>query len=328
MGPKQTSSSENKKEIDEKKHNLPDSSNFHFSNYYKDNNSSYNGLKSFASSESESDSASSKKNNYFEELENVGGVYFGERAGEKGGGTRETGKGTVNLSDRVTTNFFWNEGGNEVFLTGSFSQWTQWFIMKKIKPDEFEITLELQKGVHQFKFVIDNTWKTSKNYEIIKDEKGNVNNVLDNSKYIKSDHIILDYNVYHKEDIFHKCKTKFNKIKSDKQNKSKSSQNIKFSYPNEYCNYVPKISEMNCGAPVLPIFFNHPFKLSSNANEIEPFTKTYLKIFSPPHINIYHFLTYIHTRRNDKSIKVSCVSRVKNKYITIIYYKPLCKSNS
>ncbi len=41
---------------------------------------------------------------------------------------------------KIPTTFEWREGGNIVYITGSFSNWSQWFIMTKIN-NKFEITL-------------------------------------------------------------------------------------------------------------------------------------------------------------------------------------------
>ena len=45
---------------------------------------------------------------------------------------------------KIPTVFEWREGGNIVYITGSFSNWSQWFIMTKIN-NKFEICLVIQK---------------------------------------------------------------------------------------------------------------------------------------------------------------------------------------
>lgn len=42
---------------------------------------------------------------------------------------------------KVSTKFEWKEGGSLVYIVGSFSHWTQWFIMKNTSADYFELTL-------------------------------------------------------------------------------------------------------------------------------------------------------------------------------------------
>lgn len=41
---------------------------------------------------------------------------------------------------KIPTVFEWREGGNIVYITGSFSNWSQWFIMTK-SNNRFEISL-------------------------------------------------------------------------------------------------------------------------------------------------------------------------------------------
>jgi hypothetical protein len=45
---------------------------------------------------------------------------------------------------KVSTNFEWREGGQAVYVTGSFSNWTQWFVMNRNPMTNFfELTLVL-----------------------------------------------------------------------------------------------------------------------------------------------------------------------------------------
>lgn len=41
---------------------------------------------------------------------------------------------------KIPTAFEWKEGGNIVYITGTFSNWSQWFIMTKIN-NKFELNL-------------------------------------------------------------------------------------------------------------------------------------------------------------------------------------------
>lgn len=42
---------------------------------------------------------------------------------------------------KIPTKFEWKDGGNVVYLVGSFSNWTQWFTMKNTGKDYFELIL-------------------------------------------------------------------------------------------------------------------------------------------------------------------------------------------
>ena len=75
--------------------------------------------------------------------------------------------------------FVWNEGGTDVKVTGSFSEWKIQFPMNKdLNTQSFKFELPLDNGTYQYKFIVDNVWKCSKNYPTAQDGSGNVNNVL------------------------------------------------------------------------------------------------------------------------------------------------------
>ena len=79
--------------------------------------------------------------------------------------------------------FIWSEGGNDVKITGTFSDWKVQYQMTKNPKDQiFKLELPLKKEIYQYKFIVDNVWKYSKNYPIIDDGFGNINNILDNTK--------------------------------------------------------------------------------------------------------------------------------------------------
>ena len=67
--------------------------------------------------------------------------------------------------------FQWDEEESEsevVYLTGSFCNWKQFFIMPKI-DDKYSITLPLPKALHKFKFRINEDYKLN-DFVIIKNE--------------------------------------------------------------------------------------------------------------------------------------------------------------
>lgn len=120
---------------------------------------------------------------------------------QKGGDLTDIYNSTVNenletssetLSNKSLYTFLWKEGGNEVKLTGSFSDWKNQFLMKKDPKDNyFKITLPLNNEIYQYKFIIDGQWKCSSNEPTTLDGCGNRNNILDltnpnNQNLIKS----------------------------------------------------------------------------------------------------------------------------------------------
>ena len=78
--------------------------------------------------------------------------------------------------------FEWSFKGNSVYLTGSFCNWKEFFLMKKDENGIFRLILDLNKGFHQYKFKIDNEWKYNINFPIINDN-GFINNYIDTTNW-------------------------------------------------------------------------------------------------------------------------------------------------
>lgn len=89
---------------------------------------------------------------------------------------------------KVPTKFIWRGEGNIVYVTGSFANWKQWFLMTKSNdhPQEFTITLDLLRGTYQYKFIVDKIWKFSTDLPQTRDEDGNINNIINNSEIYMS----------------------------------------------------------------------------------------------------------------------------------------------
>ena len=57
--------------------------------------------------------------------------------------------------NEIETKFEWDEGGNIVYLTGTFCDWKEFYLMKKNNDGKFIYTLPLPRGFYQYKFKID-----------------------------------------------------------------------------------------------------------------------------------------------------------------------------
>jgi hypothetical protein len=84
--------------------------------------------------------------------------------------------------DEIETKFEWDEGGNVVYLTGSFCGWDKFFLMTKNEEGKYSVTLPLPRGFHQYKFKVDDKWTYSKKQPKFEDN-GNVNNFIDTTDY-------------------------------------------------------------------------------------------------------------------------------------------------
>jgi 5'-AMP-activated protein kinase regulatory beta subunit len=73
--------------------------------------------------------------------------------------------------EKIPFKFEWIEGGSEVFIAGTFLD--NWKTFKRLEKNSatgiFEVIIYISKDIHQFKFIIDNIWKCSRNYKIVYD---------------------------------------------------------------------------------------------------------------------------------------------------------------
>jgi hypothetical protein len=72
----------------------------------------------------------------------------------------------------------WSGGGKVVYVTGSFNDWTQ--KVRLVKSDEdFSTILDLERGIHHFKFIVDEEWRCSEELPSAPDEDGHLVNYLE-----------------------------------------------------------------------------------------------------------------------------------------------------
>lgn len=86
--------------------------------------------------------------------------------------------------DCIPVVFTWTHGGQNVFLAASFNGWKDQIPMVR-SGQEFSVVQELPRGVHQYKFIVDDQWRFSPDQPRMQDSQGNLNNVLDISTYQK-----------------------------------------------------------------------------------------------------------------------------------------------
>lgn len=223
-------------------------------------------------------------------------------------------------SNKIPVTFEWEHGGNFVYLTGSFCNWDQFFLMEKNQNGKFTLTLNLNKGFIQYKFKVDNEWKCNENYPTIMDN-GNKNNFIDTTNWEitaeKSDET-----------------TNSNTEESIIQNENKS-RNLTTEFKNSqlhYSKYIPKKNEMSGYAQKIPEEYKSKInldkkesqnKFGKNSSEENIFGENYAYKSIKPfyheqinHLNIKEYKTDI-----NKNNICSIVSRYRLKFTTFVYYK-------
>ena len=220
--------------------------------------------------------------------------------------------------------FTWNEGGNQVKITGSFCDWKIKFDMTKDPNDNiFKCQLPLENKIYQFKFIIDDEWKCSNKYSIKEDNSGNLNNILDLTNYIEK-----------KEET--KKKTSEKKvIKIEKENIKETEINKNKIKRKEsiYSSQYPS-NDSIIPLPLPNKRYYQSFKLDRYSHQNNIGNKKYYEFFqkysfsdetsSKPifllgHINLNHLIS----SKNKKIINIkNCMSfRFREKACTFIYYK-------
>ena len=248
-------------------------------------------------------------------------------------------------NNRTSYTFIWDEMGNDVKITGSFSDWKIMYPMSKDSKDNlFKCQLSLNNEVYQYKFIVDGEWKYSTKFPTQADGNGNINNVLDNTKnaLIENPKNNKKFEENNKKETKPKKETKAkNNKKQRKMNqktKTKSfSENkdavITSKRNNEYQSEYPSDDE---GTP-LPLpnkryFETFQFEKFSKQNSIgngkyyEYYNRCYYtnETSSKPililgHVNLDHLIA---NNKKESHMSKNCMSfRYREKTSTFIYYK-------
>ena len=241
----------------------------------------------------------------------------------------------------IITEFFWDEGGNTVYITGSFCDWKEFFLMEEKSKGVFKKTIMLLPGFYQYKFKVDNNWAYSKKQPKFEDNNGNVNNFIDTTQ------INLETN-NNEVEVEIKETTLKEKNKKDNINIKRKSSNSSLGLLNniEYSTYIPLKGEFNIKPLSLPGLYKTHYILNEKKNkvikerkfsQIEYVDQTNNSIRSLSNSkylennelyvgfqNLYHIHSnHLHSKKivDSKNTITSIITRYRAKYSTFIYYK-------
>ena len=223
---------------------------------------------------------------------------------------------------KVPVTFEWDGGGNNVYVTGEFCNWKQFFLMKKEENGKFILNLDLPKGKYQYKFKVDEIWKYNEKFPT-KTENGITNNIIDTSNF--------EINIEGKA-------TRANTSNNENNERTKSKKNIKkcktFIKRNNYSNYIPKKDEFQGKIDHKTFKSKSCLDFSKNKigdgkymqlheKNILSDNISYKKIDIVPNTDIDH-LNIKHLQNNENINFISSVPvRYRHKYTTFVYYKPI-----
>ena len=245
--------------------------------------------------------------------------------------------------------FEWEGNENNVYLTGSFCDWHQFFEMEKVEDPnnknncKFFLTLFLPKGAYQYKFKIDDQWKCNSNFPTCSDKNGNINNIIDLTKQ-KKEEGTTDFTTSYVTTGEQKLdETKFLNLsqilKNDNNDKDNNNDNDYDKELSEICSEINKISE---NSSIYNYNYNINFDLilkqkqfgeNNQILEEEELNRliancSYQKIIPLRHEHIDHLFlnkNNFNKQKNNNSLISSCSFRYGFKTTTIIYYTPKIK---
>ena len=249
----------------------------------------------------------------------------------------------INKDNNIRTEFYWDEGGNEIYITGSFCEWKDFFLMEKNEKGIYTKILMLPPGFYQYKFKIDNNWAYSQKQPKFEDNNGNVNNFIDTTNY--NQNMIQDKQQEKKEDKKENIektqkfridniiepKYKINNIKRNPSTKSTNSIGIY----SDYSTYIPLKTELSIKPSALPGLYKTHYNLNEKKNKII-YEKKFSQIEYIDHTNnlltnqyvgfqnLYHIHSnHLHSKEisDTKNNVTSIISRYRAKFSTFIYYK-------
>lgn len=82
-------------------------------------------------------------------------------------------------NNTVPFEIVWVQGGQNVFITGSFTGWRKMIKLTKDSDEKFSIKLKLPVGTHRFRFIVDNELRFSDYLPTATDQMGNFVNYIE-----------------------------------------------------------------------------------------------------------------------------------------------------
>ena len=236
-------------------------------------------------------------------------------------------KNRISITDKISTDkvpvtFEWDQGGNSVYVTGNFCHWEQFFLMKKNSNGNYFYTINLTKGLIEYKFKVDGEWKCNEKFPIT-NNNGNRNNYIDTTNW----EISFETN-------YENNKTNTN-TNSSHEISSKPKFNKSFNTQNNYSNYIPKMEEMNEFGEIIPELYKPKINLNriGKQNNIEnniylsnykgdsfEENNSYKIIKNLRHEQINH-LNYKIKNINKITTNTSMICRYRLKFTCFVYYK-------
>ena len=222
------------------------------------------------------------------------------------------------------TTFEWDNGGNSVFVTGSFCRWKQFFLMKKDSSKNFVLNLNLPRGIHQYKFKVDGEWKYNPKFPICNDG-GNINNYLDTTN--------LEITIKTNDEGITAISTNITENNNDPSKESKKYSKNLLKVNSELSQNLNQ-NEFFDKITTVPIHFKNTMNLDLINNKNNIGIKKYMSIkeknvlsdnlsFKKINTAPIEQINHLNSKNlENQSIICAVSSRFRYKFTTFVYYKP------
>lgn len=199
--------------------------------------------------------------------------------------------------DTVPTVFRWEHGGRDVYITGTFNNWSRQIPMHR-SGNDFTYIHNLKRGKHAYKFIVDQEWRFSPDLATVADIEGRINNFID----------VTSFEAYTGDTNFEK-ETAAADCADFSAGDDDASEVFSSTIPDVYDNYTKE-------PPPLPphlrhIILNKPPQLRDTA-----------ALPVPQHVALNHLYC---TAIRDNTMVLGITQRYKTKFVTTVYYSP-CSS--
>ena len=277
-----------------------------------------------------------------ENASSYGGIYSNWNEDQSLTNSSANNKNEKKLEKNKTQNvtFQWDEEESDsevVYLTGSFCNWKQFFIMPKL-DNKYSITIALPKALHKFKFRINDNFKLNKNYPVMKEGNNNYNYIdtsetKDTTKSENSEKNMSESGNTDESDSSSSSSSYEPELEDKEERFQRKKNKMK---KKKYSQIFPKKNKLNNYAPDVPYSYNYMYNIDviSTQNFIgkrkyyEPKEHnilgdncSYKKIGVLPAVEINHIHSNNLIVSGDRAL-CSSFSRYRNKFITFLYYKP------
>ncbi|CDH59669.1 5-amp-activated protein kinase subunit beta-2 [Lichtheimia corymbifera JMRC:FSU:9682] len=215
----------------------------------------------------------------------------------------------------IPTIITWAQGGQNVYVTGTFNGWKHKIKLVKSTQD-FTAVLELPPGTHRLKFIVDDEWKCSNEMETATDPDGNLVNYLQVS------------------DEYEDSLDDFGDNKTDQGSRSSTpTEEYTSQIPADLLALAANISEDEQGQkitseweqrqPQPPSLPPHLETVLLNSQAISEEDNSVLP--EPNHVTLNHLYA---SSIKDNVMALSTTTRYRKKYVTTMYYRPVFPKRS